>query len=70
MDLFDYERLGAGINAMVCVMSFSGYDIEDAQVYNRDALQRGYGRCIVMRKHDVQLKRFRHTTHTQTHTHT
>jgi DNA-directed RNA polymerase III subunit RPC2 len=56
MGLTDYEKLGAGINATVCVMSYSGYDIEDAQIYNRSALDRGYGRCIVLRKHETQLK--------------
>uniref|UniRef100_A0A7S1MIU7 DNA-directed RNA polymerase subunit beta n=1 Tax=Neobodo designis TaxID=312471 RepID=A0A7S1MIU7_NEODS len=56
MNLTDYERMGAGINAMVCVMSYSGYDIEDAQVYNRAALDRGYGRCVVLRKHDALLR--------------
>ncbi|CAD2215323.1 DNA-directed RNA polymerase III subunit RPC2 [Angomonas deanei] len=58
MDLTNYERLGAGINAMVCVMSYSGYDIEDAQVYNRASLERGYGRCIVLRRNEVELERF------------
>eukprot|EP00796_Vickermania_ingenoplastis_P012996 gene12996-8842_t len=57
MTLTDYEKLGAGINAMVCVMSYSGYDIEDAQVYNRSALDRGYGRCLVLRKHEIELNR-------------
>lgn len=57
MSLTNYEKLGAGINAMVCVMSYSGYDIEDAQVYNRSSLDRGYGRCIVMRKHEIDLNR-------------
>lgn len=57
MNLTNYEKLGAGINAMVCVMSYSGYDIEDAQIYNRSALDRGYGRCIVLRKHEVELQK-------------
>lgn len=55
MNLTHYEKLGAGINAMVCVMSYSGYDIEDAQVYNQASLDRGYGRCVVLRKHEVDL---------------
>ncbi|CCW59776.1 unnamed protein product [Phytomonas sp. EM1] len=59
MNLTHYEKLGAGINAMVCVMSYSGYDIEDAQVYNRAALERGYGRCVVLRKHEVDLMKLR-----------
>lgn len=58
MSLTHYEKLGAGINAMVCVMSYSGYDIEDAQVYNKASLDRGYGRCVVLRKHEVDLEKY------------
>lgn len=57
MNLTNYEKLGAGINAMVCVMSYSGYDIEDAQIYNRSSLDRGYGRGIVLRKHEIELQK-------------
>ncbi|PHT43426.1 hypothetical protein CQW23_17451 [Capsicum baccatum] len=39
---------GAGQNATVAVMSYSGYDIEDAMVMNK---YRGFGRCIVMKKY-------------------
>eukprot|EP00758_Cryptobia_borreli_P001347 Tbor_TRINITY_DN2163_c0_g2::TRINITY_DN2163_c0_g2_i1::g.5426::m.5426/K03021/RPC2, POLR3B; DNA-directed RNA polymerase III subunit RPC2 len=56
MAIHNYENLGAGINAMVCVMSYSGYDIEDAQIYNKSALDRGYGRCIVLRKQEIEIK--------------
>ena len=56
MTIHNYENLGAGINAMVCVMSYSGYDIEDAQIYNRSSLDRGYGRSIVLKKQEIQVK--------------
>lgn len=47
----------AGQNAIVAVMSFSGYDIEDAVILNRASLDRGFGRCIVYKSKVVTLKR-------------
>ncbi|PHT43424.1 hypothetical protein CQW23_17449 [Capsicum baccatum] len=47
----NYDKLGAGQNATVGVMSNSGYDIEDAIVMNKSSLDRGFGRCIVMKKY-------------------
>ncbi|CAF2142177.1 unnamed protein product [Brassica napus] len=42
-----YDKLGAGQNATVSVMSNTGYDIEDAIVMNKASLDRGFERCIV-----------------------
>ncbi|XP_047955426.1 DNA-directed RNA polymerase III subunit 2 [Salvia hispanica] len=50
IELVSYDKLGAGQNATVAVMSYSGYDIEDAIVMNKSSLDRGFGRCIVMKK--------------------
>ncbi|KAF3619581.1 hypothetical protein FXO38_32846 [Capsicum annuum] len=47
----NYDKLGAGQNATVSVMSNSGYDIEDAIVMKKSSLDRGFGRCIVMKKY-------------------
>ena len=62
IELIGYDRLGAGQNATVAVMSYSGYDIEDAIVMNRASLDRGFGRCIVMRKYGVQIKKYSNRT--------
>ncbi|KAM7262515.1 hypothetical protein ACFE04_000198 [Oxalis oulophora] len=56
IELVGYDKLGAGQNATVAVMSFSGYDIEDAIVMNKSSLDRGFGRCIVLKKYAGVLK--------------
>jgi len=53
-----YDELPGGQNAIVAVMSYSGYDIEDALILNQSSLDRGYGRCCVVRKHAVGLRRY------------
>jgi len=55
LNLVNFHHLGAGQNASVAVMSYSGYDIEDAIIMNRAALDRGFGRCFVMRRQSVQM---------------
>ena len=50
LDLVDFDKLPAGQNAIIAVMSYSGYDIEDAVVINKASIDRGYGRCMVMKK--------------------
>uniref|UniRef100_A0A0K2TQW0 DNA-directed RNA polymerase subunit beta n=1 Tax=Lepeophtheirus salmonis TaxID=72036 RepID=A0A0K2TQW0_LEPSM len=62
IELIHFEDLPAGQNAMVAVMSYSGYDIEDAIVLNKASLDRGYGRCLVYRNSKTVLKRYANQT--------
>ena len=62
IDLIQFDKLPAGQNASVAVMSFSGYDIEDALILNKASLDRGFGRCLVYRKQNVSLKRYANQT--------
>ncbi|GAA6005244.1 DNA-directed RNA polymerase III core subunit RET1 [Rhodotorula paludigena] len=58
IELIGYDQLPAGQNATVAVMSYSGYDIEDALILNRASVDRGFGRCQVFRKYTTLLKRY------------
>lgn len=63
IDLIQYDKVPAGQNASVAVMSYSGYDIEDALVINKASLDRGFGRCIVYKKQTCSLKRYANQTY-------
>ena len=58
IELVKYDKLPAGQNAVVAVMSYSGYDIEDALVVNKASIDRGFGRCQVFRKNATHFKRY------------
>ena len=58
IELMKYDKLPAGQNATVAVMSYSGYDIEDAVVLNKASCDRGFGRCQVFRRFSTILRTF------------
>ena len=62
IELIKYDKLPAGQNAIVAVMSYSGYDIEDALVLNKASCDRGFGRCQVYRKYSTTLRSFANGT--------
>ena len=46
LEISNFENLPAGQNASVAIMSYTGYDIEDAVILNRASLDRGFGRAM------------------------
>ncbi|KAJ8328588.1 DNA-directed RNA polymerase III complex subunit Rpc2 [Batrachochytrium dendrobatidis] len=62
IEMIGFDKLPAGQNATVAVMSYSGYDIEDALVLNKASVDRGYGRCQVMRKSSTMIKSYPNQT--------
>lgn len=58
LDLVNFDKVPGGQNASLVVMSYSGYDIEDAVVINRASIDRGFGRCLVVRKYQTSIKSY------------
>ncbi|KAJ1453264.1 hypothetical protein M885DRAFT_524653 [Pelagophyceae sp. CCMP2097] len=66
LDLVSFDDLPGGCNATLAVMSYSGYDIEDAIVMNRASLDRGFMRCMVHKKHQASIRRYANGTSDRT----
>ncbi|TNN00607.1 DNA-directed RNA polymerase III subunit RPC2 [Takifugu rubripes] len=62
IEIIEFEKLPAGQNATVAVMSYSGYDIEDALILNKASLDRGFGRCLVYKNSKCTLRRYTNQT--------
>ena len=58
LDLVNFDNIPGGQNACIAVMSYSGYDIEDAIVLNKASIDRGFGRCMVLKKQQCALRKF------------
>lgn len=63
IELTNFDKLPAGQNATVAVMSYSGYDIEDALILNKASIDRGYGRCLVYKSSKCTVKRYTNQTY-------
>ena len=62
IELCNYEKLPAGQNASVAVMSYSGYDIEDAIILNKSSLDRGFARIMAFRRNETIFERYDNST--------
>lgn len=62
IELTHFDKLPAGQNAIIAVMSYSGYDIEDALILNKAAIDRGYGRCLIYKNQKCMIKRYTNQT--------
>lgn len=62
IELIGFDKLGAGQNAIVAVMSYSGYDLEDSIIMNKSSLDRGFGRATIIKKYGTKLRRYLNRT--------
>lgn len=54
-DHFKFDDYPIGTNAIVAVVSYTGYDMEDAMVLNKGSYERGFGHGMIYSTEIVEL---------------
>lgn len=52
---YDIEEYPSGTNAVVAVLSYTGYDIEDAMIINKSSYERGFNHGNVYKSYTHEL---------------
>ncbi len=57
-DVFDYDKHPCGMNVTIAVMSYEGYNMDDAIILNKGSVQRGLARSTYFKPFSAEEKRY------------